>query len=127
MANPYLVGTIQIPSALEVTAITQSYPMVITVAVNPVTQDNAYREGQLVKFTIPFGYGMQQANGMIAKITSVDDDEITLNVDSSNFDPFSEPVSGLKPASISPYGSRNLEYSNTTNHIAFQSLNNMGN
>ena len=127
MANPYLEGVIITPSSLEITAITQSNPMVLTVSVNPVTASNTYFAGQYVKLTIPFGYGMQQANGLVAKITDVTGSNITLNVDSRNFDAFSEPASGLKPASLAFYGSRNLEYSNSTNNLPYQSLNNEGN
>lgn len=126
-ANTYLPGTIAIASNLEIIAITQSYPMIVTVQIDPVTEANTYIAGQLVKLFIPFGYGMQQANGITAKILDVNDDEISLNVDSQLFDVFSVPSTGQKPASLSPAGSRNLEYSNLTNRVPFQSLNNRGN
>lgn len=127
MANPYLVGTIQIPSTLEITAITQAYPAVATVSVDDETASNTYQQGQLVKLTIPFGYGMQQANGLVVKVIGVSDSEVTLEMDTRAFDAFSVPASGEKPASMAPYGSRNLQYSNDTNRISFQSLNNRGN
>lgn len=126
-ANAYLPGTIQIPSALEVVAITQSFPMVVTVSANPVTQSNVYINDQLVRFNIPFGYGMQQLNGQTLKIFSVSGNDLTFNIDSRNFDSFSVPISGLKPATIAPAGSNNLSYSNETNNVPFQSLNNRGN
>lgn len=127
MTNQYLPGVIQTPSALEITAMNNAYPMTVTVSADPISQSNTYIEGQLVRLTIPFNYGMQQANGAIYKILSNDGTNIVLDVDSRKFDPFSVPVSGEMPASLAPYGSRNVEYSNNTNTLAFQSLNNIGN
>lgn len=126
-ANTYLPGTIQTPSALEITAITQAKPMVVTVTIDAQTASNTYIAGQLVKLTIPFDYGMQQANNNIYKVLSNDGENISLDVDSRGFDAFSVPSSGLMPATVAPYGSRNLAYSNSTNTLAFQSLNNEGN
>jgi len=48
-ANQYLPGVINIPSALEITAITRSNPMVVTTSEDPTTQDNTYIPGQLVQ------------------------------------------------------------------------------
>lgn len=126
-ANTYLPGTITIASSLDITAITQDYPMVVTVIVDGVTEANTYQEGQLVKLFIPFGYGMQQANGITARILSVDENDIYLDVNSRGFDPFSVPDTGEMPASLSPAGSRNLQFNNFTNRVPFQSLNNRGN
>jgi hypothetical protein len=125
-ANYYLPIVVQIPSALEITAISQANPMVVSTTMNS-QQVNTYQTGQLVKLTIPFLYGMQQANGMIAQILQVTGSNLALNVNSTNFDPFSVPATGEMPAILAPSGSRNLQFSNNTNNIAFQSLNNIGN
>lgn len=126
-ANTYLPGVIQIPSALEITAITQDYPASASVTFDEEAAENTYIAGQLVKLTIPFGYGMQQANGKIVEIEDVSGSDISLDLDARSFDPFSVPASGQKPASMAPYGSRNLDYSNETGRVPFQSLNNEGN
>lgn len=123
----YLAGTIQTPSALEITAITNDYPAVATISVNSVTASNTYIANQLVKLVIPYGYGMQQANGLVVKILNVDGLNIYLDIDSRKFDTFSEPASGQKPATMAPAGSKNLEYDNNTGTVPFQSLNNVGN
>lgn len=125
--NVYLPGVIQIPSALEITAITNSYPMVVTTIEDPVTQENVYIPGQLVRLNIPFLYGMQQANQKTYKILSVSGNDLRLDVNSTNFDTFSVPLTGTKPASLAPAGANNLQFSNSTNQEAFQSLNNRGN
>ena len=126
-ANAYLAPTIQIPSSLEIVAITRAKPAVLTIVVNTVLQANTYQEGQQVRLTIPYGYGMQQANGRTVKILSVSGSDITVDMDSTQFDAFSVPASGQKPASLAPAGSRNLQFSNTSGNDPFQSLNDTGN
>ncbi len=126
-ANTYLPPTIAIPSALEISNITRSYPMVVTVTANS-DQVNTYHERQVVKLFVPMPFKMFQANGLQGQILSVDDDEITLDIDSTHFDTFVVPSEQVfQPASLSPAGSRNLQYDNTSRQIPFQSLNNVGN
>lgn len=124
--NTYLPNVIQIPSALEITAISQAFPMVVTTSPNSV-QDNTYIAGQTVTFQIPYAYGMWQLNGMTLPISSVNGTLLSFNIDSTNFDAFSVPAGGTQPASLAPSGSRNLQYNNQTNQVGFQSLNNIGN
>jgi len=130
MPNAYLPGVIQIPSSLLVTEATKSNPMVITVAIgNSSTEVNTYIVGMAVRLFIPWTYGMWQANGLIGTITAINGNDFTLNIDSSLFDTFVIPSSTTEtPASISPAGSRNLQYTNGTDlAVPFQSLNNIGN
>jgi hypothetical protein len=102
--------------------------MVITVVVNSTTESMSYIPGQIIKLNIPFSYGMQQANGMTVEITAINSLNISVNVDSTNFDVFAIPSStAQQPASIAPAGSRNLQYNNSTNAVGFQALNNIGN
>lgn len=127
-ANQYLPGVIAIPSSLTITAITQAAPMVVIVSVNAATEANTYIAGQLVKLTVPKSYGMFQADGLVGKIISTGVNTLTLNIDSSRFDAFVIPTTGSeKPASLAPSGSQNLQFSNVTNLVPFQSLNNIGN
>jgi len=124
-ANTYLPPVIAIPSALEITAITQTNPMVVAVSEN-TDQVNTYIAGQKVKLNIPITFGMWQANGLIPLILSVSGSQITLAVDASNFDPFINPDNG-SIASLAPSGSQNLQFNNLTKQVPFQSLNNIGN
>lgn len=127
-ANQYLPGTIAIPSALLITAITQSYPMMVTATVPVETASNSYIVGQLVRLMVPKSYGMYQANQLTGQILEVNGLDFFLDIDSTLFDPFVIPPSTAEtPASFSPAGSRNLQYSNSTNQVGFQSLNNRGN
>ncbi len=127
-ANQYLPGTIAIPSSLDITAMTQSYPMIATVVIDDVTQSNTYIPGQLVRLTVPKSYGMFQANQLTLKILMVVGNDLYLDIDSTYFDPFVVPMSTAEtPASLAPAGSRNLEFNNSTNQVPFQSLNNRGN
>lgn len=127
MANQYLPGVIQIPSALLITDITRSFPMVVTFTV-PSVGYNSYVIGQLVKLTVPKTWGMFQANGLTGKIVIIGTFTMSLNIDSTNFDEFVDGSSSSEgPASLSPAGSQNLQYNNFTNQVPFQSLNNIGN
>jgi hypothetical protein len=130
MANNYLPPVIQIPSSLLITAITQSAPMVISVAIgNPTTEANTYIVGMNVRLLVPRPYGMYQANGLVGTIIAISGSDFTLTLDSSGFDPFVIPSGNVEqPASIAPSGSRNLQYTNgTSEFVPFQSLNNIGN
>lgn len=127
MPNVYLPGVIQIPSSLLITAATRSYPMEITFSV-PATGSNTYVVNQAVRLNIPYTWGMFQANGLIAKILYVDSTTMKLDIDSRAFDVFVDGSATKEtPASLSPAGSRNLEYGNGTDQVPFQSLNNIGN
>lgn len=127
MANQYLPGVIQIPSSLLITGITQASPMAITFIV-PSTGADTYILGQLVRLTVPRTWGMYQANGLTGKIIGLGISTMSLNIDSSQFDPFIyNPTSSETPASLAPAGSQNLEFNNFTNQVPFQSLNNIGN
>jgi hypothetical protein len=121
--NIYLPPCQVIPNALTITAITQAYPMVVT-----VSQSNLYMAGQNLHFSIPADYGMQQLNQQTATILSVSGLNFLMNLDSTLFDPFAVPGSGEKPATVAPAGSNNLQYNNLTGRVPFQNLNgNIGN
>jgi hypothetical protein len=125
-ANVYLPPVITVPSALTIINITNSYPMIVTAIPND-DQANVYIEQQQITLNVPATFGMIQANGLKGIILDVNGDDISLDVDSRNFDPFINPNDG-QIATLSPSGSRNLEYTNNTaNHVPFKSLNNRGN
>lgn len=129
MPNQYLPPVIQIPSSLQITAISQSLPMVVTVAIgNSTTEANTYIVGMAVRLFVPITYGMYQANNLVGTITAISGSNFTLSLNSSQFDPFVAPSGNVEqPATLSPNGSRNLQYNNSTDLVPFQSLNNIGN
>lgn len=127
MVNQYLPPVIQIPSSLLITSISQSFPMQIGFTI-PLTGKNTYIPGQLVRLTVPKTWGMYQANGLTGQILSVGASTMLVDIDSTYFDTFTNGSSTSEtPASLAPSGSRNLEYSNNTNKVPFQSFNNIGN
>ena len=129
MPNAYLPGVITIPSTLLITNITQSSPMVVTVDVgNSSTETNTYIVGMAVRLFVPWDYGMWQANNLVGTILEIDGLDFTIDLTSTYFDVFSVPSGNVAaPATLCPNGSRNLQYSNDTNAVPFQSLNNIGN
>jgi hypothetical protein len=101
--------------------------MVVTFTVPP-TGANTYVPGQVVLLTVPKTWGMFQANGLTGKILGVNATTMALEIDSSYFDYFVDGSNtGETPASLAPAGSQNLEFSNSTSQVPFQSLNNRGN
>ncbi len=122
-ANTFLSPSPVIPMALEIVAIAQANPMVIT-AVLASGQVNNYVVGQVIRLFIPADYGMQQANGLQPQITAINGLNFSVNVDSTNFDVFTSPTGNQQPASFAPGGSRNL-YNNL--EVPFHSEGNFGN
>jgi len=121
-ANTYLPGTPCSPLSLLITAISQTSPMVITVAA-----PNNYIVGQLVDLTVPYDYGMYQANDITAQIIDIDSTGLnfTVSVDATQFDPFVIPTMYQPmPAQLTSAGARNT-YNYTT--LPFHSLTNVGN
>ena len=131
MPNIYLSPVIQIPSSLQITAITQASPMVVTATIaNTFTEANTYIVGMSIRLQVPYNFGMFQANNLVGTITAISGLQFTLNIDSSQFDKFVVPAASSTipaPATLAPYGSRNLQYNNQTGQVPFQSLNNIGN
>ncbi len=124
--NIFLPPSPVVPGMLLITAITQSYPMVVTITDSIY---NSYVIGQLACLTVPSSYGMFQANELTSDILAINGTDFSINIDSSNFDAFSLPNPSLpppsKPASLAPAGSRNI-YNITAE--PFRSLNgNIGN
>ena len=128
-SNQYLPPVILIPSSLLITSISRSSSMIIGVAIqNPSTEANTYIVGMAIRLMVPVTYGMYQANNLVGTIKAINGSNFTLNIDSSLFDPFVIPTGNVEqPATIAPFGSRNLQYNNQTDLVPFQSLNNIGN
>lgn len=127
MPNIFLPRTVVTPGALLIAAISNTNPMVITIT---DSEENTYIVGQLVCLTVPDSYGMFQANELTTQITNITGLNFTVNVDATKFDTFAIPGAGVtisRPASLSPAGSRNLQFDNSTNNVPFKSLNNIGN
>lgn len=124
-SNTYLPGTTVIPGFLLITAISRSYPMIVTI-VN--SNENTYILNQLLRLFVPSNYKMIQANGLTGQIIAINGLNISLNIDSTLFDAFVPAAPGTpQPATISPAGSRNLVFDNNSKQVPFQNLNNIGN
>ena len=115
--NIFLPPSPVVPPFLLISNITQATNAVVT-----VTTANSYIAGQRVYFSVPFTYGMFQINGLSSTIQTVDVTNLifTMDIDTTQFDAFTVPVSGEQPASLSPSGAHNI-YNNTTS--PFHSLN----
>jgi len=130
VVNQYLKPNITVPSSLVITAITRSNPMIVSVEIgDSTTEANTYIPGMQVRLQVPQSYRMFQANNLIGTITAVNGSDFTIDRSSSLFDAFVVPSGNVEqPATLAPYGSRNLEYNNSNSNIVpFKALNNIGN
>ena len=120
--NIYLPPSPVVQPFLTISNITQAKPCVVT-----VIEENTYIAGKIVYFSVPSSYGMYQIDGLSGEIILISGQNFTINIDTSAFSAFAVPSSQsevIKPATLSPAGSRNL-YNFTT--VPFQSLGNFGN
>lgn len=116
-ANIYLAPSPVSPPFLVISSITNANPCMVT-----VTTPNSYVVGQVVRFSVPFDYGMFQINNLSGKIVAIDVTNLifTTNIDTTQFDVFTSPSGLAQPATLSPAGSRNI-YNFT--YLPFHSLN----
>lgn len=132
MPNQYLPGVNTIPNSLLILDITKSFPMVVTVVLfnnAPNPRVNTYIPGMNIRFYVPKTYGMFQLNNRVGNILAVSGNNLSVDIDSSGFDTYVIPITPVESsASISPAGSKNLQYNNDNVRVVpFHSLNNIGN
>lgn len=81
-------------------------------AVVTCTVDHGLTVGQEVRMVVPAAYGMTQMDGILATITAVTANTLTLDVDSSAFTAFQFPLPGVvpfSPALVVPVGENTAE------------------
>lgn len=99
-----------------IASITNANPATVT-----TTFANQYETGLIVRLDLPLAVGMQQANGLTGTITVIDSVTFTINIDTTNFDAFSIPVSP-RPfdntcAQVVPVGEVNEQLDQATRNI----------
>jgi hypothetical protein len=102
LANPYPVYQ---PAMRIIIAMTCASPMAVTTSF-----DHQYLTGAIVRFHIPLGFGMEQANQLTGTITVTGATTFTIDIDSTFFTPFSVPVVWPKDqqyAQVVPIGEDN--------------------
>lgn len=76
----------------DILTISQGNPTTITTTYNgDDAQPHNYLTGLIVRLFIPLGFGIKQLNGFLGPITVISETEFTVNVDSTQFDPFQVP------------------------------------
>ena len=71
------------PGNRFISAVTQARLAVMT-----FTEDHNFTVGEILSFRIPKNYGMYQLNNQQAKVLSITSDTVTLNVETTTYDPF---------------------------------------
>jgi hypothetical protein len=82
------------PARRAITKITQASNAVVTMSVT-----HGYTVGQAIRFIVPAAYGMTQINGLVGNIiaTSLVNNTITVDIDSSAFSAFAFPLTAAVP------------------------------
>lgn len=77
------------------------------------TQNHDYTDGEIISFRVSRPYGMVELNNLQSRVLSHTADTITVGVDSTNFNAFVYPVSGLSTPPVAvPVGSGVIPDSN---------------
>ncbi len=86
---PYtaLTNPLFAPAMRVITAITNSFPALVTTSFA-----NGYLTGAYVRLNIPKGYGMQQGNQLTGYITVINPTQFNIDIDTTKFDPFVVPI-----------------------------------
>ena len=71
------------PGYQFITAITQSYPAVMT-----FSQNHNFTPGEILSFRIPKYYGMYQLNNKQARVLTITSNTVTLDIETTTFDAF---------------------------------------
>lgn len=74
------------PAMRVITAITNSFPVLVTTSF-----EHQYQTGLIVRLIIPVGFGMQLANQLKGDITVTSTTQFTMDIDTTNMDPFVIP------------------------------------
>lgn len=81
------------PAMRPILSITRANPMVVTTTFDGTTAgSNGYETGLIVRLLIPPGFGMEQADGLLAPITVISSSSFSMPIDSSSFDIFAIPA-----------------------------------
>lgn len=89
MTTPILASQYPVfkPAMRIISTITNAYPAAVTTTFN-----HNYVTGTIVRLIIPLGYGMIQANQLYASIVVTGDTTFTINIDTTQFSPFTTPM-----------------------------------
>ncbi len=87
------------PAMRIVSAITQSFPAIVT-----TTFAHNYKDGAIVRLYIPLNYGMPQANQLQGAIQVINSTSFYMLIDASQFQAFSQPMSPQQCAQVVPVG-----------------------
>lgn len=97
-----------IPFVCDITSVTQEDQATVT-----TSQDHAFVVGAQVQFQIPPEWGMRQLNRLKARVIDIPaSNEITVNINTTNFDAFVIPVTPMyvviDPAQVAGIGDFNF-------------------
>ena len=106
------------PARKNIVSITNAYPALVV-----TTTDHEYTDGTIVRLIIPFKRGMQEADQLTGKITTIDATSFTIDIDTTLMDTFNAVLDpAISPlldicAQVQPIGESNEMLSAATQRV----------
>lgn len=104
-------GTFQ-PLRRLISSITRGNPTTVV-----TTFDHDYLDGEIVRLIVPDTYGMRQINKLSGTITVTNDTTFTIDINSTNFDPFVAPANPKQCAQTIPFAEVNSIIQGATQNV----------
>lgn len=106
----------------NILSITQGNPALVTTTYDGIVPGaHQYQTGLIARLHIPLGFGMQQANQLEGVVTYVNDEQFTIDIDTTSFDAFIVPAFNPghfgTPACVVPMGEINDILSEATQNV----------
>lgn len=90
------------PAIREIAALTPVYFQAFLLLGVTTTQDHLYKDGLVVRLTIPLGFGAEQLNDLKSDIAVTSPTQFVMIFPSIQFDPFVIPATPLQAAQVIP-------------------------
>lgn len=103
------------PAMRVISNITNGFPAIVTTTFN-----HQYHTGLIVRLDIPVGYGMAEANQKSGSIVVIDDTNFSIDIDTTNFVPFTTPANYPENAQYPlcvPFGEDNIYLAYATQNV----------
>lgn len=100
------------PAYRLITALTNANPVAVTTSF-----DHDFVTGEIVRIYVPTRYGMHEINHKVGTITVTGDTTFTVDIDTTQFTVFAEPVTSFQCAFVVPIGEVNSLLQGATQNV----------
>lgn len=106
------------PAMRIITNVTNGFPAIVTTSFA-----HQYDTGLIIRLILPPGYGMDQVNQKFSQINVIDETSFSIDIDTTDFQPFVTPESPTQFAQAIPTGEINSTvYLATRNVLPYRAI-----